>query len=604
MLIAALSVCTLVTFVMVLMLCSCFKRKRQNAIASNNTRRSLPDIPLEGVNRVDGGAWDPNNDNSSELYATVEPYNNLAKRHTLTNGLETPRPQNSNSQSDDPYASVNYDKFKEHPYAIVKAPINGAGADQEENLEEPTARTNLLPSSNDRPGTSHSESNAPPRSRRSSAHSSTGLDINAASAVSGGIAASQELPYMTPPIAQQQINFSGDSQDSSKGYTSISVREPLANIIAQTKEMNKVKRCLDPHYSTVSDDSDEMYTTIPDPNNQEYTSGSETYAQIQPLALTVAAEINHQVPSTSSAANSNSVPEATDESNESAPQPPSVDSLKSMTNSHSRQASSSSSVLNLGSPKPEKRQANSPLPPPPSATTSPDQPTAKNLDDMYAKVHKNRNKKPSTSEEPPAETVEVVNETKQRREHNYETLKKSPRKNSDPGYEKVKNGDCDAGEPNYASINGPDSLRTDPGYEEVCRNNPDPNYEQVKDHGYSTIKESMAMDGYSVVNKSPKEDSESDPNYESVSQNDPNYESVKYLDVGYEPLQNNNNTDDSSSSKSKSGYETVENNAHDPPYEKLNEDNKTDSESSGYEKIEKKSDYETLQSDDDEIFQV
>lgn len=39
-----------------------------------------------------------------------------------------------------------------------------------------------------------------------------------------------------------------------EGYTSISVREPLANIMAQTKEVHK-KRDLDQHYSTVSDDS-------------------------------------------------------------------------------------------------------------------------------------------------------------------------------------------------------------------------------------------------------------------------------------------------------------------------------------------------------------
>lgn len=134
-----------------------------------------------------------------------------------------------------------------------------------------------------------SEPSAPPRSRRSSSHSSGGLDIPAASAVAGVLAASPELPYMTPPVTQ--ANFSGDSQDSSskytrlhmlipkvenqnhcglflifflsgkkyslfsEGYTSISVREPLANIIAQTKQMNKNKRELDPHYSTVSDDS-------------------------------------------------------------------------------------------------------------------------------------------------------------------------------------------------------------------------------------------------------------------------------------------------------------------------------------------------------------
>lgn len=49
------------------------------------------------------------------------------------------------------------------------------------------------------------------------------------------------------------------------------------------------------------------------------------------------------------------------------PVPPPVDSLRAA-QMHSRQASSSSctsSVGNLGSPKPEKRQANSPLPPTP-----------------------------------------------------------------------------------------------------------------------------------------------------------------------------------------------------------------------------------------------
>lgn len=45
-----------------------------------------------------------------------------------------------------------------------------------------------------------------------------------------------------------------------------------------------------------------MYAAIEDPNNHVdlYTSGSETYAQIQPpppAPLTVAVEINHQRPS-------------------------------------------------------------------------------------------------------------------------------------------------------------------------------------------------------------------------------------------------------------------------------------------------------------------
>lgn len=114
--------------------------------------------------------------------------------------------------------------------------------------------------------------------RRASAQSSQNIgnpspipDIPAATAVAGRVAASQDLPYMTPPITQPQ-HFSGDSQDSSSislkhkpkkpincyfsgGYTSISVREPLANILSQTPAIRNRRTDLDPHYSTVSDDS-------------------------------------------------------------------------------------------------------------------------------------------------------------------------------------------------------------------------------------------------------------------------------------------------------------------------------------------------------------
>lgn len=168
-----------------------------------------------------------------------------------------------------------------------------------------------------------------------------------------------------------------------EGYTSISVREPLANIIAQTKKQNaQIRRrdLADSHYATVSDDSDEMYAAIEDPNNpvELYTSGSETYAQIQPQEqLVVSVEINPvpthpnnppmHLPSIPSASpNSSSMNSATPRNsmNEAT-----VEMLKA---AHSRQASSSSctsSVGNLGSPKPEKRQANSPLPPTPKVPT-------------------------------------------------------------------------------------------------------------------------------------------------------------------------------------------------------------------------------------------
>lgn len=168
--------------------------------------------------------------------------------------------------------------------------------------------------------------------------------------------------------------------------------------MAQTKKQNSQNRrrgISDSHYATVSDDSDEMYAAIEDPNNpvELYTSGSETYAQIQPQEpLIVSVEINPipshvnssttvvaaPPPSTIStqpipplathpnASQSNSLTATTPRSSVIEP---AVDMLKA--SAHSRQASSSSctsSVGNLGSPKPEKRQANSPLPPTPKTT--------------------------------------------------------------------------------------------------------------------------------------------------------------------------------------------------------------------------------------------
>lgn len=162
----------------------------------------------------------------------------------------------------------------------------------------------------------------------------------------------------------------------------------MANIIAQTKKQNaqiRRREISDSHYATVSDDSDEMYAAIEDPNNpvELYTSGSETYAQIQPqelmvvsveinsapahpsnVAVPVAAQTQPSLPShpTNSQANTVTITTPRNSINEAT-----VDMLKASAQ-HSRQASSSSctsSVGNLGSPKPEKRQANSPLPPTP-----------------------------------------------------------------------------------------------------------------------------------------------------------------------------------------------------------------------------------------------
>lgn len=124
------------------------------------------------------------------------------------------------SQADDcssPYARVRspshgYDKVRpaEHPYAQVKA------TDSSANQNGPMPSTS---NANNESGPSSDET-----ARRGSQQSL--LDtvdgrhsvIPAASAISGRVAASQELPYMTPPIVQNQQFFSGDSQDSSSKF--------------------------------------------------------------------------------------------------------------------------------------------------------------------------------------------------------------------------------------------------------------------------------------------------------------------------------------------------------------------------------------------------
>lgn len=143
-----------------------------------------------------------------------------------------------------------------------------------------------------------------------------------------------------------------------------------------------------------------MYAAIEDPNlrnlNDIYNSGSETYAQIQPAqannAITISVEINSipdldtgnstttsnvlqsSISSTSSSiAMMNAVSSSRNSSHfknsslDSQHIPPPISQL------HTRQASSSSnasSMANIGSPKPEKRQANSPLPPTPTSKTT------------------------------------------------------------------------------------------------------------------------------------------------------------------------------------------------------------------------------------------
>lgn len=167
-------------------------------------------------------------DNNSELYATVgdklQEKDPEKSPSAAAKKLSNISQHSSMSQADDvssPYARVKspqhaYDKLKKskHPYAQVIAPATAGGIaqvenidDEEEEEEDETTIENPI---------SHRESSNNDLLSTAESH------LDASAAISGRISASQELPYMTPPImnlvhGQQPPNqhFSGDSQDSS-----------------------------------------------------------------------------------------------------------------------------------------------------------------------------------------------------------------------------------------------------------------------------------------------------------------------------------------------------------------------------------------------------
>lgn len=108
-----------------------------------------------------------------------------------------------------------YDKLKktEHPYAQVVQSATAGGVaqvvlenDDDDDIDDDDETTIENPISHRESSSNHDLLN--PSS-----------SIDASAAISGRISASQELPYMTPPIVAQQMpsqqHFSGDSQDSS-----------------------------------------------------------------------------------------------------------------------------------------------------------------------------------------------------------------------------------------------------------------------------------------------------------------------------------------------------------------------------------------------------
>lgn len=345
-----------------------------------------------------------------------------------------------------------------------------------------------------------------------------------------------------------------------------------------------------------------MYAAIEDPNNAGdlYTSGSETYAQIQ-APMTVAVEINATAPPPSSshqASTSQSTQTGirfsriSSSNHQAIPNDEtSVSNAEALKNLHSRQASSSSctsSVGNIGSPKPEKRQANSPLPPTPKGqhqsrnstssimeyhegaklkdsnnnSSKVKQSPSKDLEGMYAKVMK-KNKLssvPSENSSPVLNRHEVndvtvgIAEIQVKTGNEYETIDKKRNRTrnsetSDAGYETIpadRNNNKEAAKhptaTHYAQIGEKPKAKMS-----LFREDPpdDPKYETLK------------LDKKKVPT-SAATDSDYDPNYEivqSMSKNTSSSSSSTLVDDGYSQIAKKEK--DVSDEESIPGYTTI-----------------------------------------------
>lgn len=289
-----------------------------------------------------------------------------------------------------------------------------------------------------------------------------------------------------------------------------------------------------------------MYAAIEDPNNPSgvdlYTSGSETYAQIQ-APMTVSVEINPPPP-TQQQTTSQATQSVETNHRSSTVRPNShhedisqIDVLKSL---HSRQASSSSCTSsvgnNIGSPKPEKRQANSPLPPTPQNKTKDSNnnsnKTRQDVEGMYAKVMKKNklssvpfeNSSPVLNRNEADVTDSTVTEIKVLSGNEYETIDKKRHRNNKnnetsnySGYETIpadrNNNNNDGNESLILASSNPHYAQIKEKTEEIFEDENIPKYETLK---LSNRQQQPQQQPQQKGMDSITTDSDYDPNYEIV----------------------------------------------------------------------------------------
>jgi len=446
--------------------------------------RKLPDIPDDIYKNSSS------KDDNSELYATVDEVpvaanggSNITSRPDINTVSGT---DNRNHQ----YAKVKKIRREEHPYAKV-----GECRDHEDNTDTEDYETTDKLS---------------PRSRERL----SGRSINGAS--SWGGRQDPDIPLNPsrqatplppePPTFQDphnQQHFSGDSQDSfsAKGYTSISVREPLAHI----RDMRGLGGAgagpgvQEGNYVTLSETSDEMYAAI------------EDTVYMNPGGVVSSSK------------------EEQEEENDPSNMYSKVDKVKKRNNRQTKSYDPSNPYASVSKPSVNKEisQSSDNLGARPKQR-SPRPPDTVDYSEYEVSHTDSRRSQPHLYN-----MTRSYHEDFSPRDPNYETLPyaESQLSERDPGYEIVERRD-----PDYETVSS-DIKDKDPQYETVPQqrnrvNSIDPGYETVpnKEPGYESVKQPDP--GYETVNHSRGQASRHrDPGYESVVPGRSTGQEPRYEDV-------------------------------------------------------------------------
>lgn len=378
---------------------------------------------------------------------------------------------------------------------------------------------------------------------------------------------------------------------SDLSYTVISVREPLAKVREETmrqKPAQAANGTTQEAYYTEVPEEEQMYAEIESGHNS--AGSSVTYARIEP-------RVTEPHP----------------------PAPPTVESLKSVAQAHSRQASVTS-ASSLGAPSPDidisslytavdkctkQRQTIHISEGIASATEGP-----ANLDELYAKVHKPHRQSVAVAAAPqedscaaegqkllpapmhdaflvhdrprsmpPSITDPVVSCTNFTLVREYEDKKElvealppPPEEYADPAYERVYHQDSSDTDPCYERVtsgHGSDGV-SDPGYEKVAKRfEAEPDYETLRKDASTEYSDTTLDPHYEQIRKSDKASGVREDEVASGACGLTQKDSGSTADYGYERIKGRQTEDEGSDP----GYEQIcrrgEDDTSDPGYERI-----------------------------------